>query len=135
MKITGTIGGAGCFGYVACIYPAVDSAALATYQAAASQQYAKTTSGSFICQQTTGLTGFGAEGKYLSIKVNSDAVVGHRGDAVDSGALVNADPPNLQYAVLPVFIQANAGAVCSWMVEVDMFQNVTFSQKKNVVDA
>lgn len=136
MKITGTICGAGCYGYVACIYPAVDSTVLATYQAAASQQYAKTTSGSFI-SQTAGATslGFGAEGKYLSIKVNSDGVVGHRGDAVDSGALVNADPPTLQYAVLPVFIQANAGAVCTWMIEVDMFQNVTFSQKKNVVDA
>jgi len=77
----------------------------------------------------------GGEGKYLSIRMNNDAVVGTRSDAYDSGALVTADPTAGQYMVLPIFLQQNAPGACTWCLEIDIFQNVTFSQKKNTVDA
>ena len=131
IKITGGNGGAA-MAWCACGYPAVDSTALATYQAAASQQYAKTTSGGF--QQVSG-TGVGADGKYLSWKLNHNAVVGAKSDTWDIGGLVTADPTALQYMVLPLFLQSNSAAAATWVLEIDIWQNVTFSQKKNVVDA
>lgn len=140
MKITGSVcnGTGTAFGaWVAAAYPAVDSAALATYQAAASQQFAKTTSGGF---QNINIgannIGTGTEGKYLSFtKIKHSSIIGDRVDPYDNGALVTGDPTALQYAVLPMFIQGNNAAVHTWIVEVDIWQNVTFSQKKNVVDA
>ena len=132
IKIIGATGAAGQYAWVACGYPAVDSAALATYQAAASQQYAKTTSGSF---QLIGTVGAGSEGKYLSWKLNHNSVVGAKSDTWDIGALVTADPTALQYMVLPLFVQANAAGAANLVLEIDIWQNVTFSQKKNTVDA
>jgi len=133
IKITGAQSGGG---YVwACAgYPAIDPTALATYQASASQQFAKTTSGGF---QTVGVgnAGAGAEGKYLSFKLNHNQVIGAKSDTWDIGALVTADPTALQYMVLPLFLQGNAAGAHKWVLEIDIFQNVTFSQKKNTVDA
>lgn len=133
IKITGANpASATSFVWVAAAYPAVDSTALTTYQAAASQQYAKTTSGAFA----SGTSAAGApEGKYLSFDLKSDAVVGIKADAFDTGALVTADPTTLQFMLLPIFIQSNFTGAAVWTLEVDMWQNVTFSQKKNVVDA
>jgi len=125
--------------WVAAAYPAVDPTALTTYQAAASQQYAKTTSGAFqiarIAQGTT--YGSGAEGKYLSFKLNHNSIVGAKSDTWDIGALVTADPAILQYMVLPIFIQSSSTGPenPTWVLEIDIWQNVTFSQKKNSVDA
>lgn len=110
--------------YVAAAYPAVDSTALATFQAAASQQYCKTTSGNAY------------QVAYLSFnKINQNSIVGAKSDAYDSGALVTADPTANQYMVLPIFIQQSQAAATGWVLEIDILQNVTFSQKKNVVDA
>jgi len=130
IKTTGTNSNSYC--WVQAAYPAVDPTALATYQAAASQQYAKTTSGGF---QLLGAVGAGNEGKYLSFNLNHNAIMGAKSDTWDIGALVTADPTALQFMVLPIFLQANAANISNWCLEVDMFQNVTFSQKKNVVDA
>jgi len=113
-------------------YPAVDPTALATYQAAASQQFAKTTSGGFM---KVAATGAGADGKYLSFKLNHNQVIGAKSDTWDIGALVTADPTALQYMVLPIFLQGAAAGAHTWVLEIDIFQNVTFSQKKNTVDA
>lgn len=122
--------------WVAAAYPAIDSTALATYQAAASQQYAKTTSGGFQTNGAPAGIGIGTDGKYLSFsKISHNSIVGAKSDTWDIGALVTADPTLLQYMVLPLFIQANYAAIASWVLEIDMYQNVTFSQKKNVVDA
>jgi len=134
MKITGGDSGTSSTPvWVGCIYPCVDPTALATYQAAASQQYAKTTSG---CFTVGGVTGFGSEGKYLSLKFREDSVTGVKtADTYDGGALVSADPTPLQYSVVPIFLQANAAGGTKWIIEVDIWQNVTFSNKKNVVDA
>lgn len=132
IKITGVNGATSSYVWVAAAYPAVDSTPLATYQAAASQQYAKTTSGGF--QAIQGL-GIGTEGKYLSMTMNQDSIVGNKSDAYDSGALVTGDPTALQYMVLPLFIQSNTAVTSTWVLEIDIWQNVTFSQKKNVVDA
>lgn len=112
--------------YVAAGYPAVDATALATYQAAASQQFAKTTSGSL---SATG------EGKYLTFYLNHNSVVGARSDTWDIGAPVGSDPVATQFMVLPLFIQANTATQTTFVLEIDIFQNVTFSQKKNTVDA
>lgn len=133
MKITGNSGLNGSV-WVAAAYPAVDPTALTTYQAAASQQYAKTTSGVWNTFQTA--TAFaGAEGKYLSFKLDHNKIVGSKSDTWDIGALVTADPTSLQYMVLPIFLQGNATGAHTWTLEIDMWQHVTFSQKKNTVDA
>jgi len=134
IKITGAnAGGAGASHvWVAAGYPSVDPTALATYQAAASQQYAKTTSGGF--QRSDGL-GIGNDGKYLSFNLNHNSIIGARSDTWDIGALVTADPTALQFMVLPLFIQSNAAVAGTYVLEIDIFQNVTFSQKKNTVDA
>lgn len=135
VKITGTRGdtaGSGGYAWVAAMYPAVDATALATYQAAASQQYCKTTSGGF---QMYGAVGVGAEGKYLSMSCNHDSIVGAKSDTWDIGALVSADPAVLQYMVMPIFLQGSGTGAHSWLLEVDIYQHVTFSQKKNTVDA
>lgn len=133
MKITGNIGGGAGTIWVGAIYPAVDNTGIALYQNAASQQFAKTTSGVF---QLNGVNGVGGEGKYLSIKFREDSVTGvNKADAYDGGALVTSDPTNLQFSVLPVFLQGNANAAHTWVIECDIWQNVTFSNKKNVLDA
>ena len=133
MKITGNVG-TGANVWVCAAYPSVDPTALATYQAAASQQYAKTISGCFQVGGNTGL-GLGSEGHTVSFRMKHDAVVGAKSDTWDIGALVTADPTALQYAVLPFFIQGNAAGAHTWVIEVDIWQNVTFAQKKNTVDA
>jgi len=130
IKINGTGNVPGPSVWVAAAYPAVDPTPLATYQAAACQQYAKTNSGSFASAGAGG-----AEGKYLSFKLNHNQVVGSKSDTWDIGALVTADPTALQYMVLPIFIQGNTANVGYYVLEIDIFQNVTFSQKKNTVDA
>lgn len=129
MKITGNLG---VNVWVAAAYPAVDSTALTTYQAAASQQYAKTTSAPFMNNAGVGI---GGDGKYLSFKLDHDKIVGAKSDTWDIGAPVTADPTAGQYMVLPIFLQGSAVGAHTWVLEIDMWQNVTFSQKKNTVDA
>jgi len=122
--------------YVAASYPAIDPTALATYQGAASQQFSKTVSGGF--QYTTvgaNSVGLGNPPTKMYFKFKHASVVGTRPDAYDNGALVTADPTALQYAVQPIFIQGNSADASRYMLEIDIFQNVTFSQKKNTVDA
>jgi len=131
IKITGSSGAATAV-YVAAAYPAVDSTALATYQAAASQQYAKTVSGAF---QLSSAVGVGGKGEIMNFDLNHNSIVGAKSDTWDIGALVTADPTALQYMVLPLFIQGAQVGAHTWVLEIDMFQNVTFSQKKNTVDA
>jgi len=135
IKITGNTGAAAASAlvWVAAAYPSVDSTALTTYQAAASQQYAKTTSGAF--QITSGGGGMGAEGKYLSFNLDHNAIVGARSDTWDIGAPVTSDPTVGQFMVLPIFWQASGVGSSTLVYEIDMWQNVTFSQKKNTVDA
>jgi len=135
MKINGALaGGAATTVWVGAGYPAVDSTALTTYQAAASQQYGKTTSGGFSAVvATAGVAG--NSGKTLSFNLNHNAVVGAKSDTWDIGAVVTADPTANQFMVLPFFLQGNAAGAHTWVLEIDMFQNVTFSQKKNTIDA
>lgn len=130
IKVTGMAASAGTV-WVGTAYPAVDATSLTTYQAAASQQYSKTTSGGFA---SVGQMGLGSEGKYLSFKLNHDSVVGAKSDTWDIGAPVTADPTAGQYMVLPILLQGNLNGAHSWVLEVDIWQNVTFSQKKNTVD-
>jgi len=118
--------------WVMASYPSVDSTALGTYQGAATQPLAKTISGGY---QVAGVFGIGASPKQVWHKLNHDAIVGVKSDAYDSGALVTADPTANQYMVLPMFIQASNNEVTGYVLEIDMWQNVTFSQRKNVVDA
>jgi len=138
MTITGAYG-ATAVTWVCAAYPSVDSTALATYQGAATQPYAKTISGSFQnLLSVVGATqiGVGSEPKHIQHDMKTDAVVGSKTDSYDSGALVTADPTTKQYMVYPFFLQANAAAAnIAWVIEVDIWQWVTFSQRKNVVDA
>jgi len=132
IKIPGALGGASSYAWVAAAYPSVDPSALSTYQAAASQQYAKTVSGGY---QQAGSVGTGTEGQRMTFKLKNDAIVGSNTDTWDSGALVTADPTNNQYAVLPIFLQASVANAVGFVLSIDIFQNVTFSQRKPVVDA
>lgn len=129
VRIMGTSGG---YAFHAATYPSVDSTAMATYQGAASQPWAKTAVGGF---QISGGTGIGANFVTLKHQLKHDAVVGSRSDAYDSGALVTADPTALQFMVLPIFVQSADAGARQFVLHVDMWQNVTFSQRKPVVDA
>lgn len=119
--------------YVFAAYPSVVSTASATYQGAASQPYAKTHSGSFAVTNSTQAPG--GQPFTLKFKLSNDKIVGFRGDPTDTGALVTADPPDGQYMLLPLFLQANQAKSSAWMLEIDIWQNVTFSQRKTFVDA
>lgn len=134
VKITGGNGqNAAAYAWVGAMYPAVDSTALTTYQAAGCQAYSKTTSGGF---QMSGAVGVGAESRSLTLKAKENTVTGVKGAGpYDAGALVTADPTALQFSVVPIFLQANAAYAATWVLEIDIFQNVTFSNKKNTVDA
>lgn len=134
IKITGGVSGnAGGTSWVGAIYPAVDSTALTTYQAAGCQAYSKTTSGGF--QFLVAGNCPGAVSPTLYLKAKEDAVTGVKnGDTYGSGALVTADPTALQYSVVPIFLQCNAATAALWTLEIDIFQNVTFTNKKNTVD-
>jgi len=136
--ITITISGVGQVGatpsnWVAAAYPCVDSTAAATYQNAASQSYAKTFYGSFATTTANGSAGLTHSSRKFI--VDNETIVGASGDTFDIGALVTADPTSLQFAVLPIFIQGSTVAAHTFVIQVDMIQNVTFSQRKNVVDA
>lgn len=136
IKVVGAQGAVNAICWVGCIYPTVDPTALANYAQAASQQYSQTRSGGF---QTLALAaGFapGSEPQSFNIKIKENSILGVKGaDSYDSGALVTADPTALQYSVVPILLQCNQVGGSSWTLEIDMFQNVTFSQKKNVIDA
>lgn len=130
MMIVGTSGAAS---YNAAMYPSTDSTALATYQAAASQPWAKTVVGTFWGGSSGG---YGTQKEVLTLSnISNDAVVGVKGDTYDTGAVVGADPPAGQYAVAPIFIQGNVAAACSYVLHFDIWQNVTFSQRKPIADA
>lgn len=122
--------------WVGAAYPCVDSTAAALYQNAASQAYSKLFYGQFS-NSTGGANPIGGGNPNCTRKfvLDNETIVGASGDTFDIGALVTADPTSLQYAVLPIFLQASAAAQATWTIQVNMIQNVTFSQRKNVVDA
>jgi len=119
--------------WVGASYPCVDSTAAASYQNAASQSYAKTFYGSFATTTATGSAGITHCTRKFAI--DNETIVGAAGDTFDLGALVTADPTSLQFAVLPIFIQGSTAAAHTFLIQVDIIQNVTFSQRKNVIDA
>lgn len=134
MTVTGGISGNTTnLTWVMASYPSIDSTALATYQGAASQPFAKTISGGFQCLSAA--VGVGGEPKTVSHTLDHKAIIGTTVDAYDSGALVTSDPTVNQFMVYPFFIQSNAAVAASFVIEVDMWQYVTFTQRKNVVDA
>jgi len=124
---------AGALMFVAAAFPGVDSTALANYQAYASQPGAKSVSNTFpVLANTIGSSG---QPVMLKFDLNHNKVLGTTVDAYDSGALTNASPTNGQFMVLPFIMQGNAAGAHTFVVEVDMWQYVTFCQRKNVVDA
>lgn len=136
IKIIGTNGGASAYTFNAAAYPSTDQTALANYQGAASQPWAKTGLGTFMYIGSPTVAGAGTDSVTLKFNnVSNDAVVGAKADTYDSGALVTADPPAGQYASMPIFIQANTNVVVGYVIHVDMWQNVTFNQRKPVADA
>lgn len=122
--------------WVMAAYPSVDPIALATYQGAGSQPGSKTISGGFQYGTNGGTSvGTGSEAKHMWFDLKHKAVLGTNVDAYDSGALVTADPTAGQYMVLPFLWQSNVAGVASFVLEIDMWQDVTFLQRKNIVDA
>jgi len=107
-------------------YPSTVSTALATYQGAASQPYAK-----------TALFGTVVKGK-LHFKLNTQQIVGSRLPVIaeDCGALVGASPTTGQNMILPMFIQhSTAAAGIPTMLKVSIIQDVMFDQRIQAVDA
>lgn len=132
LTVHGISGGGTASTYVVASYPALDNAALTTYQGAASQQYAKTKSGGF--QSISAGNAPGAAPVHLYFKFKHASIVGNKIDSYHNGAAVTGDPVAEQFAYQPIFIQCNGNSAGSFMLEVDMFQTVRFTQKKNVVD-
>jgi len=120
----------------AAAYPSTDSTALTTYQAAASQPWARTVIGTFTTVNGTPPIGVGSQKELLYFKdISHDAVIGVKGDTYDTGAGIGADPPSGQYAVMPLFVQASGNYAATFLLHIDMWQNVTFNQRKPVADA
>lgn len=125
-------------GWVGAMYPAIDNTAMATYLGAASQPMAQTVSSAFTVVNGAAGTAIapGAESvRFTFKKLSTKKLVGTTPDPYSNGALVSADPTNLQYMVMPIFLQAsNAGAGQFWNLNFDIYQTVLFTQKKTVYD-
>lgn len=130
IKVTG-MSGTNSIVWSGAMYPTIDATALTTYQGAASQPYAKTISGGM---QATGTLGLGNAGVTRTFYHTTKAVVGHPADFYAQGALTNADPQTGQYMLLSMFLQSLTAEACTFLLEIDMFQNVTFVERKQVVD-
>lgn len=130
IRISGANGGTS-YTYSACSYPSIRSTLPATYLGASSQPWAKTVLGGF---QISNNYGVGNAPTTMIHKLNHDAIVGSKSDAYDTGALVTADPTANQYMVLPIFIKGDSASIGTYILNVDIWQNVTFSQRTPVTD-
>lgn len=115
--------------FVAAAYPTINSTALGTYQAAASQAFAKSIMVGAIGDNTTSNS--------LVFRLDHAKVLGRKGmvTAEDNGALTGADPATGQYMVLPLFIQFVNAIAGSVTIRVIIYQTVHFDRRINVVDA
>lgn len=112
--------------FVVAGYPSTVSTALATFQGAASQPYAKTALGVV-----------GGDAVKLSWKLNTQKIVGSRLPVIaeDCGALVGASPTTGQSIVLPFFIESNANATTTFVVKFTIVHDCIFDQRIQNVDA
>lgn len=140
--VSGIHGGGDAYKWMFAAFPAVETQGLNNYEGFASQQYAKTMTGNFasvLDVQNNAYVGLGAEPKTCWFKLTSDGVVGVRTNAYNNGANVGGNPPNRGYMLLPFCVQPNVNILAphtgTFIIEVNMWQTVVFSEKKNVVDA
>lgn len=112
---------------VVAAYPSISTTALATYQGAASQPYAK----SLLFAPSDNTTS-----NTMVFKLDHAKILGKKGPvtAEDNGALVAADPTAGQYMVLPIFLQWATNVASSAIIRVVMYQTVHFDRRINVVD-
>lgn len=111
--------------WVAASYPSTLSTALTTYQAAASQPYAKT------CTFNATI-----KGKMMH-KWNTQQIVGSRLPVVaeDCGALVGASPATGENVIIPIRIDFQQGTTAGCLLKIQIIQDVIFDQRIQVVDA
>lgn len=115
-------------GFVAAAYPSISSAAVATYQGAASQPFAKSVL--FTGSDNT-------SSNKMVFKLDHAKVLGRKGQvtAEDNGALVTSDPSVGEYMVLPIYLQFNSAAIQTAIIRFRIYQTVHFDRRFNVVDA
>jgi len=116
------------FAFVAAAYPSISATALATYQGAASQPFAKT----LLCGVNDNTTS-----NTMIFNLDHKKVLGQKEglSSIDNGGVVGADPPANQFMQLPIFIQnANVGAD-PVTLKITMIQTVFFDRRIQVVDA
>lgn len=114
--------------FVVTSYPSISSAALATYQGAASQEYSKSTIGS---------AGPGGTIATLYHKMTHQKAIGRMNQVSsdDNGGLTAADPPASEFALMPIFLQASSNVAVVYQMFVEIIQTVYFDRRINAVDA
>lgn len=114
--------------YVITAYPSINSSPLATFQAAASQPFAKDQLVQF---------GDGSKENKLIFKLDHAKVLGRKGavTAEDNGALTGADPTTGEFMVLPIFAQFAQASASAITLKITLYQTVHFDRRINVVDA
>jgi len=109
--------------WVACGYPATDPTPLATFQAAASQQYSKVVNAGGIEQFRVLKWGYK--------ELDSQKIIGSRLPVIaeTDGAAVTSDPTALQFMRIPLFVQLATTTSYPFTMIVEIDQKVTFDQK------
>ena len=115
--------GATASNFVACMYPDIDPAPKADYQAAASQDWS-----------VKGIGGQGMRPVVLYQKFSHAALLGKKGPVTseDNGALVTADPTGGQFINHNLFIQSTASTQLTYTVHVEIIQDVYFDRRITV---
>jgi len=113
----------GVSGFVACMYPDIDAAAKADYQAAASQDWS-----------VKGVGGQGQSPVVLYQRFSHAALLGKKGPVTseDNGALYNSDPVANQFINHQLFLQWSGNAPILFLVHVEIVQDVYFDRRITV---
>jgi len=109
--------------FVACMYPDIDATPKADYQAAASQDWS-----------VKGIGGQGQSPVVLYNRFSHAALLGKKGPVTseDNGALYNADPAANQFINHQLFVQANGPVSTTFLVHVEIVQDVYFDRRITV---
>jgi len=112
--------------FVCCMYPDIDSTAKPAFQDAASQDWAIRKNGSS-----------GGNAVTLYQKFSHAALLGKKGPVTseDNGALVTADPVTGQFINHNVYIQSVNATTDSFVVLVEIMQDVYFDRRITAYDA
>lgn len=111
------------YNYVACMYPDIDATPKADYQAAASQDWS-----------VKGIGGFSQSPVVLYQRFSHAALLGKKGPVTseDNGGLSSSDPAVNQFINHNLFLQWTANEAASFLVHVEIVQDVYFDRRITV---